>query len=156
MRLFCGRSAFPPPRNKICPRKWAFFVPFLQKTTANPSLPASRQAQILSVLLSPPPASGGHRAIFSCPPSPPPFFVRPGELRHADWSELNIERQEWRVPSAKMNARILNIVPLSTQALSNLENELGPLVIEDRCKSGKVLSKADLITIQKDTSENSR
>ncbi|MDO9583756.1 MAG: tyrosine-type recombinase/integrase [Desulfomicrobium sp.] len=57
----------------------------------------------------------------------PLFFVRPGELRHAEWSEFNIERQEWRIPSEKMKARVLHIIPLSKQALTILENELRPL-----------------------------
>jgi integrase len=56
----------------------------------------------------------------------PLFFVRPGELRHAEWSEFNIERQEWRIPSEKMKARVLHIVPLSKQALTILEKEVAP------------------------------
>jgi integrase len=57
----------------------------------------------------------------------PLFFVRPGELRHAEWSEFNLERAEWRIPAEKMKARVLHIVPLSNQALEILENELRPL-----------------------------
>lgn len=57
----------------------------------------------------------------------PLFFVRPGELRHAEWSEFNIERQEWRIPAEKMKARVLHIVPLSRQAMEILEKELRPL-----------------------------
>ena len=62
----------------------------------------------------------------------PLFFVRPGELRHAEWSEFNIERQEWRIPSEKMKARVLHIVPLSKQALTILENELRPITGAER------------------------
>jgi integrase len=56
----------------------------------------------------------------------PLVFVRPGELRHAEWSEFNLEVAEWRIPAHKMKARDLHIVPLSTQALAILD-ELRPL-----------------------------
>jgi integrase len=55
----------------------------------------------------------------------PLVFVRPGELRHAEWSEFDIEQAEWRIPAEKMKMRTLHIVPLSTQALSVIE-ELRP------------------------------
>lgn len=51
-----------------------------------------------------------------------PFvFVRPGELRHAEWTEIDFEKAEWRIPAAKMKMRSLHIVPLSTQALAVLQ-----------------------------------
>lgn len=53
----------------------------------------------------------------------PLFFVRPGELRQAEWSEFNFETNEWRIPANKMKMRELHIVPLSTQAITIL-NEL--------------------------------
>ena len=56
----------------------------------------------------------------------PLVFVRPGELRKAEWSEFNFETAEWRIPAGKMKMRELHIVPLSTQALAILE-ELKPL-----------------------------
>jgi integrase len=43
-------------------------------------------------------------------------FVRPGNLRHAEWSEIDVEANEWRIPAEKMKARELHIVPLSKQA----------------------------------------
>jgi integrase len=54
------------------------------------------------------------------------FFVRPGELRHAEWSEFNLETAEWRIPAEKMKAGVLHIVPLSRQALGVLR-EIHPL-----------------------------
>lgn len=48
------------------------------------------------------------------------FFVRPGELRHAEWSEFSLQNQEWRIPAEKMKLRQMHIVPLSTQALTLL------------------------------------
>lgn len=56
----------------------------------------------------------------------PLFFVRPGELRQAEWSEINFETAEWRIPAAKMKMRAVHIVPLSTQAVSIL-HELSAL-----------------------------
>lgn len=56
----------------------------------------------------------------------PLVFVRPGELRKAEWSEFNFEISEWRIPAEKMKMRVTHIVPLSTQAISILE-ELRPL-----------------------------
>lgn len=47
----------------------------------------------------------------------PLFFVRPGELRKAEWEEFNFETAEWRIPAEKMKMRTTHIVPLSTQAI---------------------------------------
>jgi len=56
----------------------------------------------------------------------PLVFVRPGELRQAEWSEINFESAEWRIPAEKMKMRITHIVPLSAQALTILQ-EIQPL-----------------------------
>jgi integrase len=51
----------------------------------------------------------------------PLVFVRPGELRHAEWSEIDLGNAEWRIPSEKMKMNAPHIVPLSKQAISLLE-----------------------------------
>ena len=56
----------------------------------------------------------------------PLFFVRPGELRKAEWSEFNFETLEWRIPAERMKMEELHIVPLSEQAVAVL-HELQPL-----------------------------
>ena len=56
----------------------------------------------------------------------PLLFVRPGELRHMEWSEIDFDNAEWRIPAEKMKARIQHIVPLSRQAIVILE-EIHPL-----------------------------
>lgn len=56
----------------------------------------------------------------------PLVFVRPGELRKAEWSEFNLEGAEWRIPSERMKMREQHIVPLSSQAIAIL-HELHPL-----------------------------
>jgi integrase len=47
----------------------------------------------------------------------PLVFVRPGELRHAEWAEIDFAASEWRIPPAKMKMRRVHRVPLSRQAL---------------------------------------
>lgn len=47
----------------------------------------------------------------------PLLFVRPGELRQAEWSEFNLDAAEWKIPSQKMKMKVTHIVPLSKQAL---------------------------------------
>ncbi|EHR72017.1 Integrase [Burkholderiales bacterium JOSHI_001] len=56
----------------------------------------------------------------------PLLFARPGELRHAEWHEINLETAEWRIPAPKMKGRVMHIVPLATQALGVLR-DLKPL-----------------------------
>jgi len=56
----------------------------------------------------------------------PLVFVRPGELRQAEWKEFNLEGAEWRIPAEKMKAGVLHIVPISRQALAVLL-EIHPL-----------------------------
>jgi integrase len=56
----------------------------------------------------------------------PLVFVRPGELRNAEWDEINLGQADWRIPGARMKMRVLHVVPLSKQAVSVLE-ELHPL-----------------------------
>ena len=50
----------------------------------------------------------------------PLVFVRPGELRNAEWAEINLERAEWNIPAVRMKMREPHLVPLSTQALAIL------------------------------------
>lgn len=52
----------------------------------------------------------------------PLAMVRPGELRHAEWSEVDIEKAEWRIPADKMKMDAIHIVPLSSQAIRILED----------------------------------
>jgi integrase len=55
----------------------------------------------------------------------PLFFVRPGELRKAEWAEFNLENAEWRIPAAKMKMRRPHRVPLAHQALTILRELQG-------------------------------
>ena len=61
----------------------------------------------------------------------PLVFVRPGELRRGEWSEIDFEKMEWRIPAEKMKMREQHIVPFSRQALGILR-ELQPLTGEGK------------------------
>ena len=50
----------------------------------------------------------------------PLVFTRPGELRHAEWSEIDFENAEWNIPAGKMKMREPHLVPLSKQAIEIL------------------------------------
>lgn len=56
----------------------------------------------------------------------PMLFVRPGELRHMEWKELNLDEAEWNIPGPKMKMKLPHLVPLPTQALEVLK-EIQPL-----------------------------
>ncbi|MBC2651252.1 tyrosine-type recombinase/integrase [Novosphingobium aerophilum] len=48
----------------------------------------------------------------------PHLFVRPGELRWAEWSEFDFDKAVWTIPDHKMKMRRPHAVPLSRQALA--------------------------------------
>lgn len=54
----------------------------------------------------------------------PLVFVRPGELRHAEWEHIDLDAKEWRYLVTKTDTQ--HIVPLSRQAIEILDN-LKPL-----------------------------
>ncbi|HZJ17491.1 MAG TPA: integrase arm-type DNA-binding domain-containing protein [Chthoniobacteraceae bacterium] len=63
----------------------------------------------------------------------PLVFVRPGELRKAEWSEFDLDAAVWRIPAARMKhtkqeklSGAPHVVPLSRQALA-VVRELQPL-----------------------------
>jgi integrase len=56
----------------------------------------------------------------------PLVFVRPGELRQAEWAEFDLQKPEWRIPSERMKMKITHLVPLARQAVEVL-TDLQPL-----------------------------
>jgi integrase len=48
----------------------------------------------------------------------PLLFVRPGELRAAEWREFNLDAGEWRIGAERMKMPVQHIVPLSGQAVA--------------------------------------
>lgn len=45
------------------------------------------------------------------------LFVRPGELRHMEWTEVDLDSSTWSIPAEKMKMKQPHLVPLCTQAL---------------------------------------
>lgn len=58
-------------------------------------------------------------------------FVRPGELRQAEWMEIDFEVAEWNIPAERMKMKVAHLVPLSRQAVAILK-ELEPLTGRSR------------------------
>lgn len=56
----------------------------------------------------------------------PLVFVRPGELRQAEWREIDLDNALWVIPAERMKMREKHVVPLSRQAVEILR-ELHPL-----------------------------
>jgi len=56
----------------------------------------------------------------------PLVFVRPGELRKAEWENIDLDAALWTIPAEKMKMKRDHLVPLSKQAVEILK-ELEPL-----------------------------
>ncbi|WP_295637173.1 integrase arm-type DNA-binding domain-containing protein [Novosphingobium sp.] len=52
----------------------------------------------------------------------PHVFVRPGELRRAEWHEVDFKAEVWTIPAEKMKMRQAHRIPLSRQALEILSS----------------------------------
>lgn len=52
----------------------------------------------------------------------PHVFVRPGELRRAEWPEFDLNAAVWSIPAEKMKMRNAHVVPLSRQAVELLRS----------------------------------
>ncbi|MDR3480563.1 MAG: integrase arm-type DNA-binding domain-containing protein [Burkholderiaceae bacterium] len=62
----------------------------------------------------------GHHCVMAALKLSPLVFVRPGELRAAEWTEIDLDAAEWRIPGSKMKMRVDHLVPLSIQAVEIL------------------------------------
>jgi len=49
-------------------------------------------------------------------------FVRPGELRAMEWSEINLDKALWTIPAVKMKMRRPHLVPLAPRAVAILRD----------------------------------
>lgn len=64
----------------------------------------------------------GHPCTVAALKLTPLVFVRPGELRTAEWAEVDLDAAEWRIPASKMKMKVDHLVPLSTQAVALLRS----------------------------------
>lgn len=55
----------------------------------------------------------------------PHVFVRPGELRQAEWTEFDLDGAVWRIPAHRMKMKREHVVPLSRQAVAILNEARG-------------------------------
>ncbi|MFM7000544.1 MAG: tyrosine-type recombinase/integrase [Limnohabitans sp.] len=62
----------------------------------------------------------GHPCTVAALKLSPLVFVRPGELRTAEWAEIDLDAAEWRIPASKMKMKVDHLVPLSKQAVELL------------------------------------
>jgi integrase len=72
----------------------------------------------------------------------PLLFVRPGELRHAEWQEIDLAAAEWRIPGSKMKMGIDHLVPISVQALEILK------ALQDLTGNGKYVFPCNRSTLR--------
>jgi integrase len=68
----------------------------------------------------------GHYVVEAALKLAPLVFVRPGELRAAEWSEMNLDAAEWRIAGHRTKMRRPHLVPLARQAVDILR-EIEPL-----------------------------
>lgn len=95
----------------------------LRGALANPvsgHFPAITDPQQAGALLRSIYAYSGHPYTVAALKLSPLVFVRPGELRAAEWVEIDLEAAEWRIPGSKMKMRVDHLVPLSAQAVEVL------------------------------------
>jgi integrase len=80
------------------------------------------------------------------------LFVRPGEMRSAEWAHFDLDAAEWRIPGQKMKMGHDHVVPLSKQALAILRDlkamtghgkyVLPSIRTDDRCMSENTVNAA--------------
>ena len=61
----------------------------------------------------------------------PLTFVRPGELRKAEWAEFDLDHALWSIPAERMKMKQAHMIPLSEQAVTILK-EIKPLTRNGR------------------------
>jgi len=61
----------------------------------------------------------------------PYVMLRPGEIRHAEWSEVDFDRKQWKIPADKMKMNRPHIIPLSQQVVEILKT-IEPITGQDK------------------------
>ncbi len=84
-------------------------------------LPAITEPKRVGELLRAIDGYEGQPAVMQALRLAPLVFVRPGELRAAEWTEVDLDGAEWRIPAERMKMNETHIVPLSMQAIAIIE-----------------------------------
>ena len=64
----------------------------------------------------------GHPVVEAALKVAPLVFVRPGELRAAEWAEIDLDAAEWRIAAHRMKMGQQHLVPLARQAVALLRD----------------------------------
>jgi integrase len=84
------------------------------------SLAGIKEPKAIGALLRDIDAYTGNTVVRAALRLAPYVFVRPAELRRAEWAEFDLTGAEWRIPSERMKMRVLHIVPLARQVVEIL------------------------------------
>jgi integrase len=87
------------------------------------SLPAITEPSTFGILLRVIDLYQGSASVANALKLAPYVFARPGELRQAEWSEIDFKAAEWKLPAHKMKMRKPHVVPLSRQAMAVLKTQ---------------------------------
>ena len=93
------------------------------KPVKRESLPAITTPRTVGILLRVIDLYEGSASVANALKLAPYVFVRPGELRQAEWVEMDFKAAEWKLPSHKMKMRKPHVVPLSRQAMAILKTQ---------------------------------
>jgi integrase len=93
------------------------------KPVKRESLPALTSPRSVGILLRVIELYEGSPSVANALKLAPYVFVRPGELRQAEWTEIDLKAAEWKLPSHKMKMRKPHVVPLSRQAVAILKTQ---------------------------------
>ena len=91
-------------------------------TVKHKPLASIKEPKAVGQLLRDIEAYGGNTVVRAALRLAPYVFVRPNELRLAEWSEIDLKAKEWRIPAARMKMRQVHIVPLYRQAVEILQD----------------------------------
>ena len=93
------------------------------KPVKRESLPALTTPHSVGLLLRVIDLYEGSASVANALKLAPYVFVRPGELRQAEWAEIDFKAAEWKLPSHKMKMRKPHVVPLARQAMAILKTQ---------------------------------
>lgn len=99
--------------------------------TSSKGFPAITESKPFGALLNAIDTYDGQPSTMAALKLAPLVFVRPIELRAAEWSEFDLDMARWSIPEKRMKEGLPHVVPLSKQAISIIE-ELHPITGHSR------------------------